>query len=91
MAVTIQLPENLERELRSQVPDLDEATREQFIIANYQLGRLGTGDIALVLGLETRQDAEQWLDRRGVRANYDLNSLEADRRAMADVRKSEDR
>jgi predicted HTH domain antitoxin len=82
MAVTFDLPESVEVQLRREVPDLDEAAREQFIISQYQKGRLSTGDVALILGFETRYQAEQWLGQRGVRANYNLESLEADNRAL---------
>ena len=82
MPVTIQLPPDIEQQLRQDDPQLDTHTRELFIIANYQAGRLGTGDIALILGVDTRQEAERWLAHRGVRQNRSLVDLEADRRTM---------
>lgn len=90
MAVTIQLPEGIEEQLRRQIPDLDEAARNQFILANYKLGRISTGDIALILGFDTRHEVEQWLDRQGIRANYDLKSLEADRQTLAEIMRARD-
>ena len=80
MSVTIQLPADIERELRDTDPKLDDSAREQFIIGNYRSGRLSTGDIALILRLETRSEAEQWLGARGVERNYSQADLEADRK-----------
>ena len=82
MSVTFQLPAEIERELRAADPQLDENAREQFIIGNYRLGRLSTGDIALILGLETRTEAERWLGSRGVEGKYSIADLEADRRNL---------
>jgi predicted HTH domain antitoxin len=78
MAITIQLPEEIEKELRREIPNLDEAAREQFLIANYQAGKLSWGDIADILGFETRDEARIWLYKRGIPINYDRQSLEED-------------
>lgn len=82
MAITIQIPDEIEQELRRQVPDLDASAREQFLISNYQAGRLSTADIAEVLGLDTRHEAQVWLAQRGVPVNYSLDDLEQDRRNL---------
>jgi predicted HTH domain antitoxin len=82
MAITIQLPAEIEQELRRQIPNLDENAREQFLISNYQAGKLSTGDIAEILGLETRHEAYSWLSQRGVPINYSLSDLENDRKNL---------
>jgi hypothetical protein len=82
MPVTIQIPPDIEQQLRQDDPQLDTHTRELFIIANYQAGRLGTGDIALSLGVDTHQKAERWLAQRGVRQNSSLADLETDRNRL---------
>jgi predicted HTH domain antitoxin len=82
MAITIQLPAEIEQELRRQTPNLDESAREQFLISKYQEGKLGTGDIAETLGFETRYEPQRWLAERGVPINYSLAGLEQDRKNL---------
>jgi len=80
MAITIHLPTEIEQELRRETPNLDEKTREQFLISKYREGKLSTGDIAEILGFETRHDAQRWLAERGVPINYSLADLQQDRK-----------
>jgi predicted HTH domain antitoxin len=82
MAITIQIPPDIEQELRRQIPNLDESTREQFLVSNYQAGKLSTGDIAEILGFETRQEAQSWLAQRNIPINYTLAALEEDRKNL---------
>ncbi|NNM88122.1 MAG: hypothetical protein HKL95_06350 [Phycisphaerae bacterium] len=82
MAITIQLPNEIEEYLRRQDPRLDGHARDQFLVANYQAGRLSTGDIAVILGFDTRFQAEQWLADHGVCQNYSSEDLEADRQTL---------
>jgi predicted HTH domain antitoxin len=82
MAITIQIPPDIEQELRRQIPNLDESTREQFLISNYQTGKLSTADIAEILGLETRQEAQTWLTQRNIPINYTQADLEEDRKNL---------
>ena len=85
MAITIRLPAEIEQELRRQTPNLDDSTREQFLISNYREGKLSTGDIAEILGFETRHDAQRWLAERGVPINYSLADLEQDRKNLEEL------
>ena len=86
MAITIQIPPGIEDELRRQIPNLDETTREQFLISNYQAGKLSTADIAEILGLETRNQAQIWLAQRNIPLNYSLSDLEQDRKNLSELR-----
>ena len=82
MSVTIELPAEIERQLREQDPALDESARAQFLVAHYQAGKLSTGDLAMILGVKTRHEVEQWLGERGVYRPYSLDDLDADRAAL---------
>lgn len=82
MPVTIQLPAEIERQLREQDPQLDESARTQFFIAQYRAGKLSTGDLAMILGLSTRHEVDQWLGERAVDQTYAIGDLEADRAAL---------
>jgi hypothetical protein len=87
MAITIQLPREIEEELRRGDPLLEESARDGFLVSNYQAGKLSTGDIAVILGFETRYQAEQWLANHGARQNYSVADLEADGRTLDRVLK----
>lgn len=85
MAITIHLPTEIEQELRRETPNLDESAREQFLISNYQNGKLSTGDLAEILGFETRYEAQRWLAERNVAINYSLDDLEQDRKNLNEL------
>ncbi len=82
MAITIQLPAEIEEDLRHQDPALENHTRDQFLIANYQAGKLSTGDIAVILGFQTRFQAEEWLALHGACQNYSSEDLDADSQTL---------
>lgn len=82
MAITIQLPIEIEDDLRHQDPRLDSHARDQFLVAQYQAGKLSTGDIAVILGFETRLQAEEWLAEHGACRNYSAADLEADQETL---------
>ncbi len=79
MAITIELPPAIEAQLRRLVPSLDAAAREQFLLTAYTAGQISLGDLAEILSVETRVEAQQWLAERGVSLNYTSDALEADR------------
>lgn len=85
MAIRFELPADVENDLRKELGDLSEAAKEVFLIENYRAGRLSVGNIAAILGFDTKYQAEQWLGRHGVTCNYGLAELEADRRTLAKV------
>jgi predicted HTH domain antitoxin len=88
MAITFNLPDDVERSLREEYPDLNQAAKEAFVIEAYRTGRITAGDVAVVLGLETSLEALDWLRERGIHLNYGMEELEADwRTAEALMRK----
>ena len=82
MAIMIQLPTEIEEYLRGQNPRLDTHARDQFLVAQYQAGKLSTGDITVILGLEKRFQAEEWLAEHGACQNYSAEDLEADSQTL---------
>ncbi len=82
MAITIELPAEIEQYLRGQDPRLDTHARDQFLLDNYRAGKLSTGDIAMIFGFETRFQAEEWLAERGACQNYSSNDLQADQQTI---------
>lgn len=81
-AITISA--DIERTLESAFgPELERAALEALAIEGYRTARLTAGEVAKVLGLETSIQAQAWLARRGVEANYSLEDLVADRVSLA--------
>lgn len=85
MAITIQLPAEIEEDLRHQDPALEDHARDQFLVAHYQAGKLSTGDIAVILGFQTRLQAEEWLAEHGACQNYSAADLEADQQTLVRI------
>ena len=86
MAVTIKLPPEIEQELRESFgPDLDRAALEALVLEGYRSNRFGIAQVRRMLGFESRFDAESWLGAHGVRLNYGLADLEADRATLRNV------
>jgi hypothetical protein len=51
MTITIPIPEDLERTLRAQTPDLDSAASVALLVSLYRRGQLTTKQLADGLGL----------------------------------------
>ena len=82
MAISFNLPSDLEENLAARLGDLGQAAKEAFIIEGYRSGRFGTSMVRRLLGLETRWEAEQWLSGHDVPINYTPEDLQADRRTL---------
>src|SRR5687768_4497871 len=65
MAVTFQLPTDLEDELRGQLRDLDAVAKEALLVSLYRQGKLSHASLAKALGLD-RVGAEDVLRKHGV-------------------------
>ena len=52
MTVNIPIPEDLERKLRAENPNLDAAAREAFLVSLYRQGKLVQKQLAELLGLD---------------------------------------
>jgi len=87
MPVTISLPEDVERQLRSELPDLDERAREALLIALYRDRKLSIGRLGRILGIGAIA-ADAWLADRGVTLNYTSDDLRADREALGELRRT---
>jgi len=82
MVIRFDIPDPIEQELAKQVGDVSQAAKEALVIESYRTGRLSIGQVARVLGFETRFQAEEWLGKHGVSWNYSLDDLEADRETL---------
>ena len=91
MSIAFALPATVEADLARELGrDLNNAAREAFILENHRAGHLSVGDVALILGLETRLQAEQWLAQHGAHMNYSFEGYHADCRTLDDLRRADD-
>lgn len=65
MAVTFQLPSELEKNLRHDVPDVESQAKEAFLVSLYRQGKLSHHDLAQVLCLD-RIETEELLHKHNV-------------------------
>ncbi len=65
MSILIELPEDLERTLREQVGNLNEAARETFLVSLYRENKIGYGQLRQGLGIG-RMEVEAVLKRHQV-------------------------
>jgi predicted HTH domain antitoxin len=87
MAVTFELPSNLEQDLRQVVRDLDAAAKEALLVALYREGRISHQGLSHALGLD-RFETEEVLHKHNV--TEDLGTVEehlSEVRAVEELRK----
>ena len=84
MAITFDLPPDVEQVLRERFGDLSQAAKEAFLVQSYRESRLSVGQIARVLGLGVIE-TQAWLAERGAPLNYSPTDLEEDRETLAKV------
>ena len=84
MVIRFEIPEDLERQLRERIGDLDEAAKEAFLIQGYRGGFLSVGQVAVVLGGGVIA-TQAWLSDRGAPLSYSVDDLEDDRRTLSEL------
>jgi predicted HTH domain antitoxin len=81
MAITFELPQDVERLLREALGDLSEAAKEAFLVQSYLGGRLSIGQVAAVLGKGVIE-SQAWLAEKGAPLSYSMEDLEEDRKTL---------
>jgi len=81
VAVTFELPSEVERHLQGALGDLGQAAKQALLIDAYRHGQISIGGLAKTLGKGV-SEAEQWLADHGVPQNYDLEAYRADMRTI---------
>jgi predicted HTH domain antitoxin len=77
MSVTINLSEEIERQLKEQRGDLPRRTREALALEGYRSGALSAGQVAEVLRLSA-WETEAFLKGRGAELDYTAEDLARD-------------
>lgn len=78
MSVTIELPEEIERQLEAEWKDLPRRALEALAVEGYRSGALTRGQVGRVLGLNF-WETESFLKERAAFLHYSLEDLERDR------------
>ncbi|MCC6443631.1 MAG: UPF0175 family protein [Armatimonadetes bacterium] len=89
MAITMQLPEAIEKQLCEEWPDLEGRVLEGFVLDAFQRGDLSSFEVAQILGYQNREEAIEFLSEHGAYPGYDLPDLEQDRQTFNKLEQSE--
>ncbi len=82
MAITIELPQEIERRLQGEWNDLERHALEGLVVEAFRIGKLSSYEVSLALGMAGRWEAIDFLSARGAYPGYDLQDLEDDRSAL---------
>lgn len=86
MTVSIEIPDELERRLRAGWADLPRRALEALAIEAYRTETLTASEVGQLLGLGSRWEVEDFLNRNGVRLNYTDADLADDLKAIRSAR-----
>jgi predicted HTH domain antitoxin len=85
MAVTFELPADVEQKLRAQNSDLAREAKEAYALELFRRGKLTHFELSQVLGLD-RVKTDALLKRHGIyKGSLTLDDLEADRKTLERV------
>ncbi len=85
MAISIELPDEIEQELRQRVADLDQAAKEVLLVELYRQGKLTHHQLSRALGL-SRYETDGVLKRHAVYEQTSLEEVLCDAEASRDAR-----
>jgi predicted HTH domain antitoxin len=82
MALTIQLPSEVERRLRAETPDLDDRAKEAFALDLFRKGKLSHCELSQVLGFD-RFETDAYLKRNNIfEGSLTMEDLESDSQTL---------
>lgn len=82
MEISIHVPDDLARQLRSGWEDLPRRTLEALAADAYRHGLLTGGQVRRLLGLGTRLELDAFLKQAGAHLHYTVEDLEQDARTL---------
>ena len=78
MRITLELPEDIARELESDGRDLSRAALEGLAVEGYRSRQLSEAQVRRLLGFDTRYEVHGFLKEHGVPLHYTEQDLERD-------------
>lgn len=82
MSVTIELPEEIERQLETEWGNLPRRALEAVALEGYRSGALTLAQLRRILRFETRVEADAFLKQHGVYLGYSVEDLQRDRETL---------
>jgi hypothetical protein len=86
MQVTVEIPEDIARQLNSKWANLPRGVLESLALEAYRSGTLTTAQLRRLLGFETRMQVDGFLKQAGVYLDYSLEDLNEDLETIRRVR-----
>jgi hypothetical protein len=78
VTITLNLPEDIAKELTDQGEDISRAALESLALEEYRLGRLSEEQVRRMLGLHSRFEVHAFLKKHNTPLNYTEADLEQD-------------
>jgi hypothetical protein len=78
MEITLNLPEDIARELEAKWKDLPRAALESLALEGYRSGAFTGVQVRQLLGFGTRYELDGFLKQHGVYLNYTVEDIERD-------------
>jgi predicted HTH domain antitoxin len=82
MAITFQLPADVEKRLRAESPDLDAEAREASSLELFRRGKLSHFELSQVLGLDRFQTDAYLIQHKVYEGSLTAEDLEADKQTL---------
>ncbi len=79
MNVIVEIPDDFAQRLKAAGGDLSRRALEALAVEEYKRGRLSRPELRILLGLATRAELDEFLEKREVFGSYTLADLERDR------------
>ena len=86
MEITLNIPDELARQVASEGRDPARVALEALALEGYRARRLSESDVRAMLGFETRMEVHAFLKQHGVYLHYDLADLEQDEASAEELR-----
>lgn len=86
MQVTVEIPEDIARQLNTKWENLPRGVLESLALEAYRAGALTTAQLRRLLGFATPMEVDAFLKNAGVYLDYDLGDLQEDLETIRRVR-----
>lgn len=86
MEVTVEIPEDIARQLHTKWDNLPRGVLESLALEAYRSGTLTTTQLRRLLGFQTPMEVDAFLKEAGIYLDYDLSDLRADIETVRRVR-----
>lgn len=86
MQVTVEIPEDIARQLNTKWENLPRGVLESLALEAYRARTLTTPQLRRLLGFETPMEVDAFLKNAGIYLDYDLNDFREDLETIRRVR-----